>query len=273
MVGTNHFIALSSQHLNLPIPSHHLCNVSPFLTFSILIPVSFPLPICLPDGSTTVPISHRNPPSHLKTSDHMAMLSSFITKCTAKKTGIKAHAWPVGEKHSACEIFRKRKNAAISYIDSSPWRHWDTGASSEGGCASDDIVSSFWPVSWLTISVVFTVDPVKTKKIFTTLFIHIFNRVESTCLLRLNSVPSLQKQVYARLTPKTREKEKSFSIWAYKMPLHRLNHWQFIRLESRACAGTSDLSICSGDCACVNAARQRFCPQKHWTRRTSSMPG
>lgn len=59
---------------------------------------------------------------------------------------------------------------------------------------------------------------VKTKEIFTTLFIHIFNCVESTCLLRLNSVPSLQKQVYARLTPRTREKEKSFSIWACKMP-------------------------------------------------------
>ncbi len=94
-----------------------------------------------------------------------------------------------------------------------PRRH-----SSEGVCASDDIVSCFWPVSWLKISVVFTVDPVKTKEIFTTLvYIHIFNCVESTCLLRLNNVPSLQKQVYARLTPRTWEKVESFSIWACKI--------------------------------------------------------
>lgn len=97
------------------------------------------------------------------------------------------------------------------------WRHWPRPPRRVAACASDDIVSCFWPVSWLKISVVFTVDPVKTKEIFTTLFIHIFNCVESTCLLRLKVVPSLQKQVYARLTRRMREKEKSFSVWA----LHR----------------------------------------------------
>lgn len=110
-----------------------------------------------------------------------------------------------GGKKESCEYFPVQ--ILVTFI---PWKH-----SSEGVCASDDIVSCFWPVSWLKISVVFTVDPVKTKEIFTTLvFIHIFNCVESTCLLRLNSMPSLQKQVYARLTPRTREKEESFSIWA-----------------------------------------------------------
>ncbi len=213
-------IALSSvsQHLNFPIPSHHLFWHSLFWS------VSFPLPICLPDGPTTVPISHRNPPSHLKTSDHITMLSSFITACAAKQTGIKAHAWPVGEKHSGCENIVK-KAAKKSLVNTFQCQYYyihppeDTGHGPPQRVAvSDDIVSCFWPVSWLKISVVFTVDPVKTKEIFTTLFIHIFNCVESTCLLRLNSVPSLQKQVYARLTPRTREKEKSFSIWACKMP-------------------------------------------------------
>ncbi len=128
-----------------------------------------------------------------------------------------------GEKHSGCEISerRRRQKKRVLWISSSA----DISYIHPPKALLRGSVCQWWySVMFLTSFMVkdfcssYCGSSQNQRNLYySSIYIHIFNCVESTCLLRLNNVPSLQKQVYARLTPRTREKEESFSIWACKI--------------------------------------------------------